>query len=510
MLSTLDRKLAAVLLAVTAVLGGVAAYLTVTTTRAYTDAALQRLNRDLARQIVDERLLMTGQGIEQEALEQAFHRLMVINPAIEVYLLDPNGEILSFSAPPGRVRRTRVSLEPVQAFLDGDADLPILGDDPRGGGRRKIFSAAPIRAEDRLRGYLYIILAGEQYRSELDRLVGDRILRFSVGIAVGSALLVLIVAVGLVRLLTRRLRRLTAEMEELGRGDPPAEAPGAVEKPATDSARKGDEIERLEQGFRRMARRIADQIEELRQMDAHRRELVANVSHDLRTPLAQIQGYLETLVVREERLEPKERREYLGIALRQTERLGRLVAELFELTHLDARTHVPDAETFSPAELVQDVVQKFRFEAERRGLELQAVLPPDVPFVHADLGLIERLLDNLIENAFRHTPAGGTVTVSLRPVDGAGDGAVRVEVADTGEGIPPERIEEIFERFRRGPAPEGQEGKGAGLGLPIARRIAELHGSTLECHSVPREGSRFFFTLPTAVSPSFFPQGRVE
>lgn len=495
LLNTLDRKLAAVLLVVILALGAVAAYLTVTTTRTYTEAALQRLNRNLARQIVEEQLLITGQGVEEEALEHVFHELMVINPAIEVYLLDAEGTILSYSAPPGRVKQTRVALEPIRAFLAEREPLPVPGDDPRGEGRRKIFSAAPIHSEGRLRGYLYIILAGEQYTSELDRLVGSRILRLSVGMAVLSALVLLGVALGLVRLLTRRLRRLTAEMEALGRdGLPPPSAGTPVRDTSEPAARQGDEVERLEQGFRRMAHRIADQIRELRQLDAHRRELVANVSHDLRTPLAQIQGYLETLVLKEERLTPKERREYLEVALRQTERLTRLVAELFELARLDARTRGPDAEVFSPAELVQDVVQKFRLEAEHRGLDLEADLPPDAPFVRADLGLVERLLDNLIENAFRHTPAGGSVTVSLRPMEEA----VQIEVADTGEGIAPEQMEDIFERFRRGAAGRGRENEGAGLGLPIARRIAELHGSMLECESVPGKGARFSFILPAA------------
>lgn len=505
LLNTLDRKLAAVLLVVILALGAVAAYLTVTTTRTYTEAALQRLNRNLARQIVDEQLLITGQGVEEEALKHAFHQLMVINPAIEVYLLDAEGSILSYSAPPGRVKRTRVSLDPIRAFLDEREPLPVLGDDPREEGRRKIFSAAPIRSEGRLRGYLYIILAGEQYTSELDRLVGSRILRLSVGMAVLSALVLLALALGLVRLLTRRLRRLTAEMEKLGRGAIPIPS---ADSPASDTpqpaGRQGDEVERLEQGFRRMAQRIADQIRELQQLDAHRRELVANVSHDLRTPLAQIQGYLETLVLKEERLSPEERREYLEVALRQTERLARLVAELFELARLDARTRGPDVEVFSPAELVQDVVQKFRLEAEDRGVVLEADLPSDAPFVRADLGLVERLLDNLIENAFRHTPAGGSVTVSLRSVERA----VRIEVADTGEGIEPERMKDIFERFRRGPAGRGREDEGAGLGLPIARRIAELHGSTLDCQSSPGEGARFSFLLPAAAPAAGEPSVR--
>jgi len=224
-----------------------------------------------------------------------------------------------------------------------------------------------------------------------------------------------------------------------------------------------------------------------------RRELVANVSHDLRTPLASLHGYLETLVLKGDRLDPAERRRYLEIAARHSGKLGRRVTELFELSKLDACDVRLQRERFSPAELVQDVVQKFQLQSERTGVELATERRGDLPFVDADIGLVERALENLLGNAIRHTPGGGRVTVC---VDTAA-GNARIVVSDTGPGIATDELDSVFDRFYRGRNGESS-GEGAGLGLAIAKRIVELHGGTIRADSPPGEGAVLSFTLPLA------------
>src|SRR5436190_13612888 len=154
-----------------------------------------------------------------------------------------------------------------------------------------------------------------------------------------------------------------------------------------------DEIERLRAGLDEGAASL-------------RRDLVANVSHDLRTPLVAMRGYLEVLVTRGERLPAEQRQDYLAIALRQCEQLGRLVDSLFELAQLDFRGATLVRERFALAELVSDVVQKFALAAGDAGVELASRAEPGLPLVDADLGLIERVFDNLIDNALQHTPIG--------------------------------------------------------------------------------------------------------
>jgi signal transduction histidine kinase len=224
-----------------------------------------------------------------------------------------------------------------------------------------------------------------------------------------------------------------------------------------------------------------------------RAELIANVSHDLRMPLVAMRGYLELLARGDDALSSEERRGYVAIALRQCEQLGRLVDELSELARLDSRGVRLARERFAVAELASDVVRKFALAAERRGVELAAVAGERLPLVDADLGLIERVLDNLIDNALRHTPAGGSVRIAI---DRESDG-VRVRVRDTGAGIATDELPHVFDRHWRGAA-SGSLASGGGLGLAIAQRILSLHGGRVDVESELARGSCFSFSLPAA------------
>jgi signal transduction histidine kinase len=227
-----------------------------------------------------------------------------------------------------------------------------------------------------------------------------------------------------------------------------------------------------------------------------RRDLIANVSHDLRTPLVALRGYLEVLLARDATLDAAERRHYLGIALRQSEHLARLVDDLFELARLDFKGLVLERETFDLRELASDVLQKFQLRADGCGVRLVLAAEGGAARVDADLGLVERVLENLVGNALRHTPAGGEVAVRLVPEAAR----VHVEVRDTGSGIAPEDLPRVFERHWRGRA--ARDDDGAGLGLAIARRIVELHGATLGAESAPGRGTCFGFALALADVPS--------
>jgi signal transduction histidine kinase len=419
--------------------------------------------------------------------------LMVVNPAIEVYLLDPEGRILGFSAPPGKVKREAIPLAPVEAFLAGEENLPIRGADPRDLERRKVFSAAPVVHDGRLEGYLYVVLGGEEHDSVAQMIQGSYILRLSAGIVAAGLAVTLIVGLLSFNWLTRRLRRLIDAVRAFQRGD----LDRTRELTRWVRPRDGDEIDQLGRAIERMARRIDEQIRQLSAADASRRELVASVSHDLRTPMTALQGSLETLLMKEESFTPEERRHYLRLAVRHGHRLERLIAELFELATLDSGGAALRFESFSLAELVQDVTQKFGQEAEKKGLTLETELPEGAPFVTADIARIERVLQNLIENAIKYTPDGGRVRLTLVP----GERQLTALVSDTGRGIAEADLPHVFERFYRAQGSEagdsrGEGADGAGLGLAIAKRILQLHGSPIEVESAPGKGTTFRFRLP--------------
>lgn len=225
-----------------------------------------------------------------------------------------------------------------------------------------------------------------------------------------------------------------------------------------------------------------------------RRELVANVSHDLKTPLATLQGYVDTLLLKDDRLSQQERLSYLQIASRSCERLAKLVSDLIDLAKLDAKEVALQAEPFSPAELLQDIAQKFQLKAEQRRVSLLTDLPERTPYVSGDIGLIERVLENLIGNALVHTDPGGVVRLGLEEQHDK----VTIRVSDTGVGIPSDEIPHVFERFYRITQGERGSGEHAGLGLAITKSILDLHGAIMQVDSQVGVGTTFSFSLARA------------
>ncbi len=486
-MKSLHARLVAVLLGLLLGLGAILITINFYSTKRYEEEVVQRLNRALASSLVAEDVLLDDGEVNEEALEHIFHTLMIINPSIEVYLLDLEGQVVQHSSP-GKVRRDSIDIEPIKAFMADGADLPILGDDPRDESRLKIFSASPIMVEDRYEGYLYVVLASEAYDSVVQRLQTSHILRLSVVMTLVALVLAGIAGVILFSHLTRRLRILAGVVDSFRRSD--FSTPVRLEKRPGN----GDEIDTLTESFEGMSDRIIQQVRSLKQTDELRRELVANVSHDLRTPLASLTGYIETLQLKEGRLTDEERDQYLAVARRQSERLGTLVEELFELARLESRDMKPELEPFPLPELVQDVVLDFQLEAEKKRVSLKLDRPTEVPLVSADIGLIQRALSNLIGNALKHTEEGGRVSVFIEPLIDK----VAVRIEDTGCGIPDAELEQIFDRFYQARNHGEEQSTAGGLGLAIVKRILELHGSAVEAASTVGKGTVFTFSLETA------------
>jgi two-component system OmpR family sensor kinase len=448
----------------------------------------QRLNAGIAMYVTSELALLDESGINRSALDELANRVMTVNPSADVYLLAPDGAVIASLKPEEHIARSRIRLGPIRQFLQDPDDRPLFGDDPSDAGRSEVFSVAPVTRDGHLLGYLYVVLGGERFDSVVAAVRSNYSLKL--GLLVGGAVLVATFLTGglLFRLLTLPLRRLAARMRDwttrtLSGSDP-----------ATVTAM--DEIALLETQFEAMASRIEAQIEELKQADALRRELVANVSHDLRTPLASLRGYLETVLLKDASLPPATRREYLEIAGRHAQHLERLIAVLFELSKLESGAVVPTLEPFPLGELLQDVALRFRLRAQQAGVTLLADVPPDAPLALGDLALVERVLENLLDNALRHTAEGGRISLALH----IAAGHLRVSVSDTGTGVAPEDLPRVFDRYFRG-GERGERHRG-GLGLAIVRRIVELHGESISLHSTPGIGTSVEFGLPVADSPA--------
>ncbi len=460
---------------------------------AYHTEADQTVNRRLAQQYADARLLVTDEPLTVLNFHAGIDKLAELNPDVDIYLLDADGSLVASSVPAELWARRRVDLAPIRAFLGNTAPLPLLGDDPRSGSGKDIFSVAPVEIQDCPARYLYVVLHGTHYDNSVRQLRQAYTINESLGLLISCGALAIVATLILIRSITRRLTTLKADMEHFqsttfaGETGPAEQAAGA----------RGDEIERLAALFGELSSRVRSQMATLRETDDMRRNMVANISHDLRTPLTTLQAHLDTLTLKDNELTPAERRQYLATAISQCRRLTRLIGQLLELAKLDAGQVVPQQEPFQLAELIQDIVQKLSLTASAKDVVLHADYSSALPLVSGDISLIERAIDNLTENALQHSPPGGTVT--LRATAGS-QGHVRVCVEDSGPGIPAADQSRIFDRFYRGDQSRSTGSAHAGLGLAIVKGILELHGVAVVVDSRPGAGSRFSFELPVRAS----------
>jgi len=489
MLQSLYAKLATVLLGLFCVTGLFFISLTVFSTEMYQSEINQKLNLKLAENIISEKLLLKNNRINEEALKEIFHMLMVINPSIELYLLDPRGRILAYSAPPGKVKLKHVDLKVVHSWFSENHIFPLRGDDPRNPDKKKAITIARIPKEGPLEGYLYVILGGEIYDGVMQKLKGSYILQVSFWAIIAAILFAVLAGFIVFAFLTKRLTRLAIAMDAFKSGS----MTGQIQISRRADPILSDEIDRLGETFLRMAKHIETQMQEIQKSDTLRRELVANISHDLRTPIATLQGYIETMLIKKDTLAPEERTSYLQNAIKHCERLNKLVEDLFELAKLDSSETSPSYELFSLSDLAQDIFQKFELTAEKKNINMRIDIEGDLPFANADIGLIERALENLIENAICYTPAGGSIYLKLSP----DNNDIAVQVIDNGPGIPEEELPNIFNRFykldKSGKDPSGH----SGLGLAITKRILELHERTINVASSLNSGTTFTFHIPS-------------
>ncbi|MEM6726795.1 MAG: HAMP domain-containing sensor histidine kinase, partial [Bacteroidota bacterium] len=356
-------------------------------------------------------------------------------------------------------------------------------------GEQNVFSAAPILEDGKRTGYIYVVLASEEYKSVTGTLMGSYMLRLGLRTFFLTWVMALLIGLLAVWLLTRSLRRIADQIRSFQAGHYSARL--------DEKSFKG-ELGELASTMNEMAATIEMNIEELKQVENLRRELIANVSHDLRTPLAIMHGYAETLLLKNDELSEPQRAEYLQIVLDSTDRLKRMVSQLFELSKLEAKQIQPKKEPFFITELAQDMIHKYEILAKEKNIEIQLELDPNIPLVFADVGLVERVLQNLLDNALKFTPSDGKVTLEIEEKGKS----VQVKVLDTGPGVPDHVQSLIFDRYQQAKHQGDKTKMGAGLGLAIARKIMEIHDSTIEVVNRPTSGAAFFFDLPVYSAPT--------
>ncbi len=307
--------------------------------------------------------------------------------------------------------------------------------------------------------------------------VRQSLLRLAVPATIVLALATAIAALVIFRPARRRLQELESAAERLGRGDLAARAP----------VRGGDEIANVAAAFNRMADELAAREESLRTADRVRRQMLADVSHELKTPLTAMRGYVESLRMAGEAIEPEKRERYFATLERETLRLDRIVKDLLELGRLEDQAMRFELRVFAVDRVFERVVARHEGEASARRIAFRVEVGEDADQMVGDPYRIEQAIENLAANALRHTPDGGSITLAAS----IARATIHVSVIDSGEGIPAGHLPHIFDRFYK--ADSARSGSsGSGLGLSITKAIVDRHGGQIDVESRP---GRTQFTL---------------
>ncbi|HAK46213.1 MAG TPA: two-component sensor histidine kinase [Spirochaeta sp.] len=475
-------RISLLFLALILLLGGASLIIAFNASEHLFDEVEQLLNREYAMSIADELKPLIGDPFTEENIKDAIHYMMVLNPIVEIYLLNSEGLILCyFAGPDDQVVRNQIDLKPLRLFSDSDGFETVLGDDPRTESSLKPFSAAPL-VIDNDDGWVYVILRGQSYDRSLAMLRSNYYISSGLITFIIAMLATAVVGLSLFFVLTRRLRALNLGVEAFARGqlDHRVEISGK------------DELANLGNAFNDMAQSIEEGVKQIHDADKQRGELIANISHDLRSPLTSIRGHLETILIKDDKLSASERRDFLETSLKNVSGFQKLVEELFDLAKLEARQTTPQIQLFSMAELIQDVVLKLKPQSDEKAIKISWIPSAGFPAFEGDIGLIERVLTNILENAVSHTPYGGRIQIGLEHYAGS----LEISIDDTGPGISPEDLPHIFERFYRADKSRSRDRKGTGLGLAIAKEVVELHNGRILAESSEGAGAVFRISLP--------------
>ncbi len=457
-------------------------YVAITTylSRNYYLETTQKLNKDIADHLLHEVSPFVDGKVNEDALGVIMHSMMAVNRAIEVYLVDPQGEILSYVVLDKKVKLKSINISPVEQMLSGNSRSLMLGDDPRNPGEQVVFSAAPVVNNSVLEGYVYIVLESEEQEQIATSLLGSYFMRLGLLTFTISLLVAFILGMSLIYFLTRGLRKIYAGIEALEKGD--------YNKPIEVSG--NDELARLAMCINDMGSKILNNIEEIKKVDILRRELIANVSHDLRSPIAVIHGYVETYMMKKDSIDEAEKKIYLEAIIQNTEKLNKMVNDLFDLSKLEAKQITPKKESVLMHEVLLELCQQSVLLAEKRNIRFQSLIPEKQLPLSVDIQLVNRAVQNLIDNAIKYANEGGEVTVSSKTE--AGNYIISVE--NTGEGIDGEDLPYIFERYYKGSTAGSVQS--TGLGLTIAQKIIQLHGGTISVESIKKLKTSFVISLP--------------
>ncbi|MGI8581614.1 MAG: sensor histidine kinase [Chitinophagaceae bacterium] len=462
------RRIAILVFALITILGVLFMALTYYATTHYHLASTQLLNKDVAAHIAKFASPFDRYGVNKRRADSIFKNVMILNPSTEVYFLDSTGNVMDFYGPSKEIKLWKIPLENIDKYISSKGEEYIKAPDPRGPSNSKIFSAAEVKSNSKKLGFIYVVLGSNEYRNVSEMLFNSHISNLAIKAFVFITLLSIAISLLYIQRIQKSFNRMVNVLEKFQNGD----------FNARFKIKDNDELAPVSQAFNKMADLLTYNINQLTKAENERKDFIANISHDLRTPLAIAKGYAETLLIKkaEGTLAPKELEDYVNMILKKIAQLEHMVSNLFEITKMESPGFKAKKEPFVLSEIVQESVNTFQLNALEKKVILKCIQCQYHVWVNADIRLMERVIQNLIDNAVKSTSENGVVQVGME----VKNNYLVFNIENNGAPLADDLLQWInnheneFEQYLGKPI--------SGLGLSIAKKILSLHNSSLQVY----------------------------
>lgn len=453
--------------------------ITYLSTSNFHEASMQLLNKDVAAHIAKFTSPFKDGGIDKKKADSVFYDAMVLSPSAEVYFLDTSGKVIAYHADANDIKQWELSLENIKKLIASEGKEYIKGPDPRDPGNPKIFSAAEVINGDKQLGYIYVILGSNRnitkmlYNSYFNGLI--------IKVFFVIIILSIIFSFFYINRFQKSFNYMLVILEKFQNGDFQARFP----------LNKNGELEPVTAAFNKMADLLVYNIDRITKSEKERKDFIANISHDLRTPLSIARGYTETLLMKNEKhLSPEEEAEFLQLVYKKMVQVEYMVKQLFDLSKMESVSFVPNKEPFVFSEILQEIVYESLSSAQEKNIKIDSSNSEDASWIVADVGMMERVIQNLVVNAIKYTPQNGLIHVSLLREKQM----LILKIQNSGQPVSRQMLDWFnntsdSNKLTNRPA-------NTGLGLVIVKKILQLHRYKYEVISKDDSGNSFIIYIP--------------
>lgn len=477
------RRITILVFSLITVLGLLFIAITYFATTHYHQASTQLLNKDVAAHIAEFTSPFEKNGINKQKADSVFKNAMVISPSAQIYFLDTGGKVIAFYAPQKDIKLWKIALENIKKYIAEKGKDYIKAPDPKDPLEPKIFSAAEVTGTEGKLGYIYVILGSNQSENVMDVLLRSHISNLAIKAFVTILLLSIILSLFYLYRIRKSFNRMIDVLEKFEAGDITARF----------KIKNDDELAPVTHAFNKMADLLSYNINSLTKAEQERKDFIANVSHDLKTPLAIARGFTETLLIKKEGgdLSEQQRQEYVQLILIKIEQVETMVKQLFELSKIEAAEFKALKEPFVLSEIAQETITTFQLMAQEKEVKLICAQCQYHVWINADIHMMERVVQNLVDNAVKSTTKGGKILAYLE----VENKELIFKIENTGDPLPEDLLNWINNFNGQDSLSIARPAK-LGLGLLIVQKMLYMHGTTLKASAKDSTTNIFSFRIP--------------